>query len=54
MKGNLVKGLTEQSKIEGGSAYKLRGETSEKTQRPVSKTETVKGDGGRGSFKVKC
>lgn len=33
---------------------KLRQETNEKTQRPKSQTKTVKGDGGRGSFKSKC
>ena len=48
------KGYTESMKIEGGSARPLRKETDEKTQRPVSETKTVKGDGGRGSFKDKC
>lgn len=33
---------------------KLRGDTGEKTQRPTAKTETLKDDQGRGSFKSKC
>ncbi len=51
---SVEKGYIEKSTIEGGSARKLRKETDEKTQRPVSTTKSVKGDGGRGTFKDKC
>lgn len=42
-------GLSEQTKINVKAP--LRGETNEKSQRPVSKAESVKTD--RGSFKIK-
>ena len=45
-------GLTEQSAVKGGAQMPLRGETSEATQRPTSKTESMKTD--RGTFKNKC
>lgn len=54
MKGNLKEGLTYKEAISGGGKAKLRGETNLKTQRPVAKTESMKGDGGRGSFKSRC
>jgi len=43
-------GLSERSSF--SNDMKLRGETSEATQRPTAKTESVKSD--RGSFKCKC
>ena len=45
-------GLSSQSRVSGGTATKLRDETSLATQRPVAKTESVKSD--RGTFKNKC
>lgn len=45
-------GLSEHSKVDGGTSRKLRGETGESTQRPTAKTESVKSD--RGTFKSKC
>lgn len=45
-------GLSSQEAIKGGTKMPLRGETSEATQRPTSKSETVSSD--RGSFKSKC
>lgn len=45
-------GLSEQMKIPGGSAMKLRGETDEATQRPMGENRTVKAD--RGSFPDLC
>lgn len=42
-------GLSSQSVISGGSRAKLRGETSEATQRPVSSSESISSD--RGTFK---
>ena len=53
MEGSVKNGLSEMSKIEGGSKRPLRGETSEETQRPVAKSEKIKGDDGRGSFTCK-
>jgi hypothetical protein len=40
-------GLSSQSKIEGGSAMKLRGETNEQSQQPTSKSESVSSDRGK-------
>ena len=43
-------GLTEKSSID--KKMKLRGETNEKSQRPVAKDKSIKSD--RGTFKDKC
>lgn len=51
--GDTVKelGLNDQSKIEGGTAMKLRGENNEAEQKPMLKKHTVSSD--RGSFPCK-
>jgi len=43
-------GLTNRESIDNSA--KLRGETSEKTQRPVAKSKSIKSD--RGTFTSKC
>jgi len=45
-------GLSEQSRIEGGSKMMLRYETSEATQRPEGHDKTIHDE--RGTFKDKC
>ena len=49
----IEKGYTESMKID--TKQSPRKETDEKTQRPAKHAmKSVKGDGGRGSFKDKC
>ena len=48
----LEEGIYHKEKVD--NKEKLRKETGLDTQRPKGQTKSVKGDGGRGSFKDKC
>ena len=49
----LQEGISDKEVIKGGSKAPLRSETNDMSQRPVSKSEKVTGDDGRGSFTCK-